>query len=109
MNRIVRAAIIGAFITLLAVFVYVESSGTKVIPDQATIARDRIIAAYEEQQGRHGGLDLLELSIIFWVSLAVYFVPSVIAHSRHKRNSTAILMLNIFGGWTIVGWVVALV
>jgi hypothetical protein len=38
-----------------------------------------------------------------------YFVPSIIAYAHQNRNSGAILALNIFLGWTVVGWVVALV
>jgi len=41
--------------------------------------------------------------------LAVYLIPSIIAIARNKVNWPAILVLNLFLGWTIVGWVVALV
>lgn len=37
----------------------------------------------------------------------IYFIPSMLAYG--KRNFTAILLLNIFLGWTFIGWVVALV
>jgi hypothetical protein len=37
----------------------------------------------------------------------VYFSPAIIG--RHKRNSSAILVLNLFLGWTFIGWVLALV
>lgn len=36
-----------------------------------------------------------------------YFAPSIM--SRHKRNYQAIFILNLFLGWTFVGWVVAAV
>ena len=38
---------------------------------------------------------------------ALYFLPAIVG--RKKRNSQAIVILNIFFGWTFVGWVVALV
>ena len=38
-----------------------------------------------------------------------YFLPSIIAASRHKRNLFAIFMLNALLGWTVVGWFVALI
>ena len=38
-----------------------------------------------------------------------YFLPSIIALARSKRNTLSIFLLNIFLGWTLVGWVVALV
>lgn len=41
------------------------------------------------------------------VGILIYFLPSVIAH-RH-RNANAILALNLFLGWTFIGWVAALV
>jgi hypothetical protein len=36
-----------------------------------------------------------------------YFLPAIIAHN--KRNAGAILILNLLTGWTVVGWVIALV
>ncbi|MGO8757649.1 MAG: superinfection immunity protein [Terracidiphilus sp.] len=39
---------------------------------------------------------------------ALYFLPAIIAAIRHTHNSTGILLLNIFLGWTVVGWFVAL-
>jgi len=38
-----------------------------------------------------------------------YFLPSIIALFRSKSNTTAIVMLNLFLGWTFIGWVVALI
>ncbi|MGC1461942.1 MAG: superinfection immunity protein [Terracidiphilus sp.] len=40
---------------------------------------------------------------------ALYFVPAIIAAVRHTHNATGILLLNIFLGWTLIGWFVALV
>jgi hypothetical protein len=39
----------------------------------------------------------------------IYFVPSYIAFKKSKKQKTAIIVLNIFLGWTFLGWVVALV
>jgi hypothetical protein len=41
--------------------------------------------------------------------LAVYFAPAFIASIRRQRQAGAILALNLFLGWTVVGWVAALV
>ncbi|MFZ0774580.1 MAG: superinfection immunity protein [Candidatus Sulfotelmatobacter sp.] len=38
-----------------------------------------------------------------------YFLPSIIAAARSKRDIAAIVLLNFFLGWTVIGWVVALV
>lgn len=45
----------------------------------------------------------------FILCLLFYFLPSIIARKRRKRNLTAIFVLNICAGWTFVGWVIALV
>lgn len=45
--------------------------------------------------------------IIFWG--VVYFAPSIVAHENKKRNLQAIFILNFFLGWTLLGWVIALI
>ncbi len=47
--------------------------------------------------------------ILFTLSLALYFLPTIIALLRGHRNALAIFLLNFFLGWTFIGWVVALV
>ena len=46
-----------------------------------------------------------------WLTFAafIYFLPWVIARGRKHHNSDAILVLNLFLGWTVLGWVIALV
>ena len=39
----------------------------------------------------------------------MYFLPSIVAFARSNRNTASIVLLNFFLGWTMVGWVVALV
>ena len=41
--------------------------------------------------------------------LALYFLPSLIAGSRNLHERTGIVLLNIFLGWTCIGWVIALI
>jgi hypothetical protein len=43
------------------------------------------------------------------IAFVSYFVPAIVAHVRHHRNEMAIFILNLFLGWTLIGWVVALV
>ena len=45
----------------------------------------------------------------FGFGFIFYFLPSIIALARSKRNTLSIFFLNLFLGWTLVGWVVALV
>ena len=46
---------------------------------------------------------------ILVVAAIVYFLPSLIALRRDKQNKLAIFLLNLFLGWTFVGWVFAIV
>lgn len=39
----------------------------------------------------------------------VGFLPSIIAFARRHHNRIAILVLNVLLGWTLIGWVLALV
>ena len=41
--------------------------------------------------------------------LAIYFIPAIVASNRRHRNRTAIGVLNLLLGWTLIGWVAALV
>jgi hypothetical protein len=41
------------------------------------------------------------------LGLIVYFIPSLVARGRNR--AAAIFILNLFLGWTVLGWVGALV
>ena len=43
------------------------------------------------------------------VGLEIYFLPSTISFNRDQPNKFAILALNLFLGWTLLGWVLSLV
>lgn len=47
---------------------------------------------------------------LFWVMLAIvsYFLPAIIAHSRGTISRGTATILDIFLGWTFIGWVIAL-
>jgi ABC-type sugar transport system permease subunit len=51
------------------------------------------------------------IRIVFGVllCLSIYFLPTGIALIRNRSNTGAIFVLDLFLGWTLVGWVVALV
>lgn len=47
---------------------------------------------------------------VFILSLvALYCLPTIIALKRKKEDYLAIIMVNLFAGWTFVGWVIAIV
>lgn len=41
--------------------------------------------------------------------IGLYFIPTINAYSRKHRNASAILALNFFLGWSILGWIISLV
>lgn len=41
--------------------------------------------------------------------LLVYFIPAIVANKKNHDSYVGILLLNIFLGWSLIGWVVALV
>jgi hypothetical protein len=45
--------------------------------------------------------------IILW--FLIYFVPAITAYEKKKKDKGAILALNILLGWTILGWIIALI
>lgn len=51
------------------------------------------------------------LRMVFWgvVLLLVYFLPTIVAGIREAKNGYGIVMLNLWLGWTVLGWFVAFV
>ena len=45
--------------------------------------------------------------ILFWIAL--YWLPTLVALVRQTPPALGIAMLNFFLGWTVVGWILALV
>jgi hypothetical protein len=49
-------------------------------------------------------------SIVMWIFMAaIYFMPTIIAIARKRSNMVLVLLINAFLGWTLVGWVIALI
>jgi hypothetical protein len=42
------------------------------------------------------------------IALAFYLLPYIIAKSRGMANRWSIFFLNLFLGWTLIGWVISL-
>jgi len=62
-------------------------------------------AAIGTARGAGAGLGLLILLVI---GGAFYFLPSIIASVRKVPNLGSVIVINIFLGWTFIGWIVAL-
>ena len=45
------------------------------------------------------------LHLIF--GFLLYFLPSIIG--RDKRDAAGIFLVNLFLGWTVIGWIIALI
>ncbi len=53
-------------------------------------------------------LDFLEFALISTAVLAGYFLPAIIAQIRDPLGAFPVFNLNLFLGWTVVGWFFAL-
>jgi len=51
----------------------------------------------------------LFLILILCFGLVIYFIPTIIASCNKCENFSAIFALNLFLGWTFIGWTIALV
>jgi hypothetical protein len=50
--------------------------------------------------------------VIAWIFALVsflYFLPWAIAATRGRPNTGGVFLVNLLIGWTVVGWIVALV
>jgi RsiW-degrading membrane proteinase PrsW (M82 family) len=54
-------------------------------------------------------IQIVFLIIVLFCALAFYFLPTIMAIKRNSPHTTAVVILNIFFGFTLVGWIVALV
>jgi hypothetical protein len=54
-------------------------------------------------------MDVLWVALVLAIGLGLYLLPYWIAEGRQHYQTSAILVLTIFLGWTFLGWVIALV
>ncbi len=55
------------------------------------------------------GFAIGSIILFFIAPFFFYFLPTIVALFRRKHNFAAIAVLNFFLGWTLIGWVLALV
>lgn len=55
------------------------------------------------------GLSLLLIICGILVGILVYFIPTLVAWKADKENSNVIFLLNLFTGWSLIGWIAALI
>lgn len=47
-------------------------------------------------------------AVLILILGAIYFLPMIIAHNPAAPNGGVIAVINVFLGWTFIGWLVAL-
>lgn len=67
------------------------------------------VAVLQRVVGAEGLLALAGTLGVLTLAVLIYLIPTIIAHRRQHRNATAIFLLNLLLGWTLLGWVGALV
>jgi uncharacterized paraquat-inducible protein A len=80
--------------------------GKAIIPLIGLAVVGLVISAVAREEHLREGVVYLLLLIL---GLIVYFVPAIMAQQRRHPNFEAIAVLNLVAGWTVLGWVVALV
>lgn len=51
---------------------------------------------------------VVTLGLPIWLPLALYFLPSMVALSRKTQHGTVVVICNLFLGWTVLFWGLAL-
>lgn len=54
-------------------------------------------------------MEVIPVLLLALLAAVIYFGPTLIASSRRHKNGSAICVLNLFLGWTFIGWVAALI
>jgi hypothetical protein len=64
----------------------------------------------QHQPTEEGAIMLLASSSVPGIILvvALYFVPTIVAVVRKVTNQGSVAVINLFLGWTIIGWIVSL-
>lgn len=52
---------------------------------------------------------MLESLAFVFLAFCFYFAPALVAAARQRSNKNAIFVLNLFLGWTVLGWIIALI
>jgi hypothetical protein len=54
-------------------------------------------------------LPILVIILIAIVAFVIHFLPTFVAGNRHVKSFWWIFLINFFFGWTLIGWVIALI
>lgn len=53
-------------------------------------------------------LDTLSVLATIIILVTIYLLPTIIVILRRKKHPVPIILVNIFLGWNLIGWAVAL-
>lgn len=56
-----------------------------------------------------GPMELIIMLPLTLIMLAIFFLPIIIAVRKHHPNTLGIVLIDIFLGWSILGWLGALI
>jgi hypothetical protein len=67
-----------------------------------------LLAESSDGQAAAAGFGGVLALFLIAVAIAFYFLPTIVGWARSVRNIGSVAVINLFFGWTFVGWVVAL-
>ncbi len=68
-----------------------------------------LIRQLEEPAQRYSGGGLPKGWIMIVISAALYVLPSLLAWKGENPRRTKILLVNLLLGWTVIGWIAAMI
>jgi hypothetical protein len=48
------------------------------------------------------------LAVLIISAVLIYLIPTIVAFLNRRRDKRSVALVNIFWGWTVIGWFVAL-
>ena len=57
----------------------------------------------------NGIIAFISIILLIAVAAGFYFIPTIVAAAKKSKRASAVAVLNLLLGWTLIGWVVALV
>jgi len=85
----------------------VTRSGIALVSLSGIVAQAQAASRSAHAKGAFSDQDFF-IIVVLGIAL-VYFLPAILAFLLGRRNAVAILALNLLLGWTLLGWVGALV
>lgn len=100
-----RSRLINVWFLSLPIIVIALAVAPQIIPfnDYLTLPIVRSLVDVDEMSTRFALSGL-----VAWTGLTVYWLPTLIAYGRFALNRGWVLAINLFFGWTIIGWIIAI-